>query len=209
MPTGTRARERAAHLGPERRRPQLLDAARTLAVRDGLGAVTFGALADELAVTRSVVYACYGDRVELLEALLDREEAALIADVLEALHGSGVGAEPERAFVDGFTALLTTVGRRPDAWRLLLESEPDRAVSARVAQARALVREKATDWIRPAMVAWWETADLDRKLPVLIDLFMATCESGIRSLLDDTNDWTAEDLGPFLGSAVLRAFEGA
>jgi AcrR family transcriptional regulator len=202
-------RERAPHLGPERRRPQVLDAALSLAVRDGLGAVTFGTLAHELGVTRTVVYACYPDRVALLGALLDREESMLTADILDALHRSGSAADPEQAFVDGFSALLTAAERRPDSWRLLLSGEPDLAVSERVAQARAVVSEHATAWIRPAMVAWWDTADLDRKLPVLIDLFMATCESGVRSLLDPANDWTAADLGPFLGSVVFRAFERA
>lgn len=187
----------------------MLDAARSIAVRDGLGAVTIGAIATELGVTRPVVYACYRDRVELLGALLDREEAALVADILDALHDSGSGQDPQRAFVDGFTALLTAVTRRPDAWRLILAGEPDLAVSARVRQVRRLVSEKTTAWIRPAMVAWWATEDLDRKLPVLIEFFMATCESGVRSLLDEGNDWTADDLGAFLGSALFRAFERA
>lgn len=202
-------RERAPHLGPERRRPQVLDAALSLAVREGIGAVTFGALATELGVTRAVVYACYPDRVTLVSALMDREEEALVGDLLDALHVSRVAQEPAQAFADGFTAVFTAVGRRPDSWRLILAGEPDPAVSERAAQARAVVRDHATAWIRPAMVAWWQTEDLDRKLPVLIDLFMATCESGIRSLLDPTNDWAADDLGPFLGRAVCRAFEQA
>lgn len=71
-------RERAAHLGPERRRPQVLDAALAIAVSDGIAAVTIGAVAQRLKVTRPVVYSCFPDRVELLRALLERELALLV-----------------------------------------------------------------------------------------------------------------------------------
>ena len=74
MPTQTRKpRERAAHLGPDRRRPQILDAALTLALENGIGAVTLSAVASQLGVSRPVVYSCFGDRVELFEALLARK----------------------------------------------------------------------------------------------------------------------------------------
>lgn len=204
------SRERAAHLGPERRRPQVLDAALHLAVRDGLGAVTFGTVANELGVTRSVVYACFRDRVEMLSELLDREQTALVDGVLAALHASGVGREPHEAFADGFTALFESVLRRPDAWRLMLfSSEPDAAVSARMKESRALVTRQATAWIRPALERWWQTEDLDRKLPVLIQLFMANCEAGVQLVLEPTDDWTAPELGAFVGGAVARMFAEA
>lgn len=209
MATKTRPRERAPHLGPERRRPQVLDAARTLAVRDGIGAVTFGSLAAEMGVTRPVLYACFRDRVELLSALFDREQESLTASLMAALHESGGATTPEGAFVRGFTALFAAAAEQPEPWHLILHGEPDIALSHRVAEARSLITQEATSWIRPAMVRWWATESLDRKLPVLIEWFMATCESGIRSLLDDSNDWGAEDLGAFIGRAVCRAFESA
>ena len=40
----TRPRVRAEHLGPEKRRPQILDAALDLATEHGIGALTIGAL---------------------------------------------------------------------------------------------------------------------------------------------------------------------
>lgn len=202
-------RERAPHLGPDRRRPQILDAARDLAIRDGIGSVTVGSLATEMGVTRPVIYACFRDRVELLSALLDREQAELTESVLVALHASGGATTPESAFVDGFSALMASAAERPGSWRLLLQGEPDLALSHRLAAARDVVTHEATAWIRPAMVRWWQTEDLDRKLPILIEWFMASCESGIRSLLDDGNDWGPDDLGQFLGRAVFRAFAGA
>jgi AcrR family transcriptional regulator len=207
--SATSSRTRAAHLGPERRRPQVLDAALAIAVRDGIGAVTVGTVASEMGVTRPVVYACFSDRVEMVEALLDREASRLVADVIEALHSSAGAPSSEQAFVDGFRALLATVASSPDTWRLLLHGEPDLAVSDRFRAARAYVTEQATAWIAPAMQQWWETVDLDRKIPVLIEWFMASCESAVRSMLDDSNDWGPDDLGDFVGRAVHRAFRDA
>lgn len=206
---GRRPRERAPHLGPERRRPQVLDAALTIAVREGIGAVTIGSVAAEMGVTRPVVYACFSDRVEMVEALLDREVPLLVTGVLDALHSSGGAADSEQAFVIGFRALLATVTASPDTWRLVFSGEPDLAVAERFRAARAHVTEQTTAWIAPAMELWWQTPDLDRKLPVLIELFLASCESAVRSVLDESNDWGPEDLGEFVGRAVHRAFKDA
>lgn len=202
-------RRRAPHLGPERRRPQVLDAARAIAVTDGIGAVTIGSVATAMGVTRPVVYACFSDRVELVEALLDREAANLLDAILTALHGAGNPDDPERAFVDGFRALLNAAADAPDTWRIVFSGEPDPAIAERFRAAKARVQTEATEWIRPAMERWWQTADLERKLPVLIDLFLSACESAVRSLLDTNNDWGPDDLGAFVGRAVHRAFADA
>lgn len=205
----TAARSRAPHLGPERRRPHVLDAAREIAIKRGLGAVTIGSIAIELGVTRPVVYSCYPDRVELIEALLNREEHLLLDSVLTALHSSGARKEPEDAFVHGMQALLGTALESPDTWRLLLAGQPDPAVAARFRAGRAVVTSQATRLLRPAMEHWWDIEDLDRKLPVLIELFMSSCESAVRSLLAADSDWTAEQLGEFVGRATYRVFSDA
>lgn len=202
-------RSRAPHLGPERRRPLVLDAARKIANARGLGAVTIGSIATELGVTRPVVYSCYPGRVELIEALLNREEQLLLESVLTALHSSGTHREPEDAFVHGMQALLSTALESPDTWRLLLAGQPDPAVAARFRAGRAVVTSQATKWLRPAMERWWDIEDLDRKLPVLIELFMSSCESAVRSLLAADSDWTAEELGEFVGRATYRVFSDA
>jgi AcrR family transcriptional regulator len=205
----TQTRPRAAHLGPERRRPAVLDAALAIAVDEGLAAVTIGNVAARLGVTRPVVYSCYADRVELMRALLDREATILKESLLAALHSSGGQSDPEEAFVIGFRALLAAAAARPATWRLLVSGEPDPAVSARFRAARAELLDQATTWIRPAVERWWEIADLDRKMPVLMELFMASCESAIRCLLDEENPWSADDLGSLVGGATTRMFSGA
>lgn len=203
------ARSRAQHLGPQRRRPQVLDAALAIAVQDGIGAVNVGSVASHLGVTRPVVYACFSDRVDMVEALLDREGGALVDSLVEALHSTGGSPGPQEAFEQGFRSMLAAVAANPDPWRLIFTGAPDPAVSACFRKAREHLEQRSTEWFRPAVLAWWQTSDLDRKLPVLIELFLCSCEAAVRSLLAGTDGWTADELGEFMGRATYRAFKDA
>ncbi|WP_227997368.1 TetR/AcrR family transcriptional regulator [Nocardia australiensis] len=199
-------RQRAQHLGPERRRPQVLDTALAIAVESGVAAVTMAAVADRMNVTRPVVYACFGDRVELIETLIQREEKHLIGGLQEVLPPRDVDAG-ETVFIDGFRALLEQAARRPDAWRLLY-GNPDPAVSDSFGRSRRLAIERCTTLLRPTLRAWG-TDDAERKLPVLVELWVSAGESAVRTLLEGANDWTPQDLGAFVGSAVHRALRHA
>ena len=203
-----KARLRAAHLGPERRRPQILDTALDLAVEQGLAAVTLSAIAERMRVSRPVVYSCFSDRIELLEALLAREGEEMLTATLEALH-SARGDAPEAAFVAGYRALLTVVAGRPQSWRLIFVSSPEPAVADRFEQARRVVAQCAAQWLAPALQRWWQMDDLDRKLPVITELFMSSCEAAVRLLLDKDNDWSIDALATFFGACMCRAFRGA
>lgn len=204
----TAPRERAAHLGPERRRPQVLDAALAIAAASGTAAVTIGSVAKQLCVTRPVVYSCFADRVELLEALIDRERDLMVQALLEALH-TARGDDPQAAFIAGFRALLGVVEARPATWRLIFSANPDPAVADVITTARATLAASSTRWIGPALTAWWQTTDLPRKLPVLIELFVSASEAAARSLLDPHHDWTVDDLGDLYGRILCSAFQAA
>jgi AcrR family transcriptional regulator len=209
MSVGTlESRSRAAHLGPERRRPQVLDAALAIAIERGVRAVTIGAVAERLNVTRPVIYSCFADRVELLHALLDRESAILLADATEALrHGHPEG--DEAVFVAGFQALLAAVDRRPDPWRLMMSADPDPAVAEHFHSNRTAIADQFGKLLQPAL-KHWGTINPERKLPVLVEQFMSACEGAVRTLLRDSgHDWSPGTLGELIGSAVYRAFRAA
>ncbi|MFE0020259.1 TetR/AcrR family transcriptional regulator [Amycolatopsis sp. NPDC059021] len=207
MSEGTGSRSRARHLGPERRRPQVLDAALAIAVDQGVAAVTIGAVADRVGVTRPVVYACFADRVELLRELLRREEEYLLNDALAALPHGRADAD-ESVFTHGFQALLETVAKRPDSWRIVFDADPDPAVADLFGRGRAVVAEHVTRLLRPTLKQWG-TRDADRKLPVLVEHFMSASEGAVRSLLREGAAWSPAELGAFVGSAVYRAFRDA
>lgn len=199
-------RQRAQHLGPQRRRPQVLDTALAIAVEHGIAAVTMAAIAERMRVTRPVVYACFADRVELIEALIEREENYLLDGVREVLPERTVNAD-ETVFVEGFRALLEKAAARPDAWRLMY-GNPDPAVADSFGRGRGAAIERCTRLLRPTLHAWG-TEDADRKLPVLVELWVSAGEGAVRTLLAGEGDWTPHDLGAFVGAAVYRALRHA
>jgi AcrR family transcriptional regulator len=186
----------------------VLDAALAIAIERGVRAVTIGAVAERLDVTRPVVYSCFADRVELLRALLDRENDLLLADATEALrHGHPEG--DEAVFIAGFQALLAAVDRRPDSWRLMMSAEPDPAIAEHFQRTRTAIANEFAKLLRPAL-KHWSTTNHEQKLPVLVEQFMSACEGAVRTLLRDSgHDWSPGTLGEFIGSAVYRAFRAA
>ncbi len=184
----------------------MLDAALRIAVEDGIAAVTVAAVAERLEVTRPVVYACYADRVELIDALLQREESYLLGGIMDALPRRRVEAD-EGVFVEGFRALLETVAARPDTWKLLY-GNPDPAVAGSFGRGRRLAVERCTRRLRPTLHAWG-TVDAERKLPALVELWVSAGEGAVRTLLAGDGAWSPEDLGAFIGAAVYRALRDA
>src|SRR4051812_19764167 len=123
MSSGTPTRTRAPHLGPERRRPLVLDAALRLFVEHGYAGTSMDAVAKAAGVTKPVVYECYSSKEELFGALLEREEKRLLGEIRSAL--------PETVRVDGleelleraFTALFSGAASAPDSWRVIFASD--------------------------------------------------------------------------------------
>lgn len=204
MSVGT-ARARARHLGPERRRPQVLDAALTIAVERGPAAVSMTALAEQLGVTKPVVYACFATRDEVLGALLEREERRLLDGVLGAVPTEGFD-DPKRLLIEGFRALLRTVAGRPDSWHIVFAAQADPTIAERFGRGRVVVAQRVAELMRPALTRWG-TRDLERKLPVLVEVFMATGEAAVRTLL--SGGWHPDDLGELVGTTTFHALRNA
>jgi AcrR family transcriptional regulator len=179
-----------------------------IAVRDGIPAVTIGAVAQRLGVTRPVVYACFPDRISMLEELLVREEQKLLAGVLAAYPAPGRYRSTQAAFVGGMQALLRTVAEQPDTWRAIFWSNPGPDVAELFNRARRQVADQFATLIRPNL-QHWGTDDVDRKLPVLVELFVSVGEGAVRSLLDPANTYTADELGDIVGRAAYRAIRQA
>lgn len=200
-PISTRCR--AEHLGPERRRPRALDTALEIAAEQGVANVTMAAVAERMAVTRPVVYACYSGRGELLTALLDREREWAITTMLAMLPPRRTGSV-EQMFVDGFCALLSTVRELPASWRIIVAADPDPVLTEAIARGRTQIAARVATVMRP-LLERRQVADLDRSLPVLAEIFVTICESAARMMLDDERQWTPESLAEIVGRAAYRA----
>src|SRR5256886_17247022 len=88
-------RERAAHLGPERRRPLVLDAAFELFLEHGFDGTSMEAVARAAGVTKPVVYDCFPSKEELFTALLRRDETRVLGQIAAPLPRRADGSAAE------------------------------------------------------------------------------------------------------------------
>jgi AcrR family transcriptional regulator len=181
----------------------VLDAALHIAAEQGLAGVTIGAIAERLAVTRPVVYACYPSRGEVLAALLQRESGRVLRSVLAMLPPQRTRGV-EQQFVDGFRTFFTAVDEHPESWRIIFARDPDPVLSRAIASGREQIARQAGVVLRP-LLERWGTPDLDRALPALVEVFLAIGESGATLLLDRDQHWTPDALADVIGRAAYRA----
>lgn len=206
--TTAKARTRAAHLGPERRRPQVLDAALALAAEQGMRHVSMEAVAARLQVTKPVVYSCFASREELLTTLLEREEQRLLAGVMSALPPQLDLTNPRQMMIAGFQALLQVASAHKASWQLVFAADPDPGVADRYGQARRLVARRVAELMAPGLMASG-VKDVDRKLPVLVELFMSIGDGSVRALIQEQAHWSPAELGEFVGELTFGALSKA
>jgi len=210
MAEQVRQRPRAAHLGPERRRPLMLDAALKEFVQRGYRGTSMEAIADAAGVSKPVVYECYPSKEKLFRALLEREERRLGEAVAAALPSDPSFEDVEAVLAEGLTALLSAAASAPLSWRVVFDAEHggDRAVLKRVLRARALITEQLTRLVA-LYLAEAGTEDVERKAPVLAELLAATGRTSVRILLDSGGEWTPDELGPFVARVLARGAAAA
>jgi len=199
-------RKRAAHLGPERRRPELLDAALRLFLEHGYDGTSMQALADEAGVTKPVVYAAFGSKDDLFRALLAREEDRILAEIQGAFADADL-TDPESALSKGFTAFFRAVGESPEVYKLIFLGEGGgnaavaRSIQAgRQAQVRSL-SVLAQGWLD----ARGKRAGNEKTAHLLGNSIAGLAESGARLLLSGEDGWTPETLGRELGKIAAAA----
>lgn len=201
-----RKRKRAAHLGPERRRPQILDAALELFLEQGYEGTSMQAIADEAGVTKPVVYACFASKDSLFRALLTREEERILAE-LNAVFADADLTDPEPALTEGYTAFLRAVAARPDVYRLIFlqEGGGNAAIARRVQRGR----EAQVDALSALARGWLEvsgaTADVLRTARLIGHMLVGLAEAGARALLGEPDRWSPEELGRELGRSAALA----
>jgi AcrR family transcriptional regulator len=201
-------RARAAHLGPERRRPLVLDAAFELFLERGYEGTSMEAIAEALGVTKPVLYACYPSKEDLFNALLQREERRVMESIAEAFPADADLQDPEPVLIEALTGFLRAVAESPKAYRVIFlgEGGGNAAVARRVERGRreqvAAIASLARVWLErrePAL-----GIDLDSAALLIGRGVVAVAEAGARTLLAGEGDWTPETLGAALGRLASR-----
>src|SRR5919201_2239731 len=147
-------RERAAHLGPERRRPLVLDAAFEVFLEHGYDGTSMDAVASAAGVSKPVVYDCFASKEELFTELLRREESRVLGQIAAALPRGAENEDVEEVLGDALTAFLRAVADSPQAYRVILlgEGGTNAAVARHIRAGRAeqvrAIGLLVTDWLR-------------------------------------------------------------
>ncbi|WP_371407414.1 TetR/AcrR family transcriptional regulator [Kribbella sp. NBC_00662] len=198
-------RQRARHLGPERRRPLILDAALEVFSANGFAGTTMQSVADAAGVTKPVVYDSFANRDELLLALLAREEQHLVVSIVAALPADPSVGTPEEHVLEGLTAFLTAVSKQPQSWRIVFGAQYGAApvVAERVRAARAFLVESLRLTLLQSLPG---VADPDANLPVLAELLASMTESCARMLVVDGTDRSPAELAKTVSQVVAGGF---
>ncbi|HEY6425205.1 MAG TPA: helix-turn-helix domain-containing protein [Pseudonocardiaceae bacterium] len=201
-------RARAAHLGPDRRRPLILDAALEVYVERGYRDTSMQAVADAAGVTKPVVYECYPNKDALLLALLDREERRLLDAIAGSFPRSLTSANVEAMLAAGLTAFLTGADQATNSWRVVFDSRhgSNAVVAARVRRARDMLAGQLCELVRNYMVSAGRD-DVDRKAPVVAELIATVAESCARMLVLEHYPWTAAELATYVSGILTRGLQ--
>ena len=203
-------RARAAHLGPERRRPVVLDAALELFLEHGYEGTSMDAVARAVGVSKPVVYDCFPSKEELFKALLRREERRVLDAVAAALPTGADLDDPERTLGDGFVAFLEAVVAAPDAYRVVLLGEG--GANAAVARRFRAGREQQVEAVATLARRWLDGRVQPERLAAAARLVgesvVSLGEAGARTMLAGRDGWTPETLGQTLGRLAARGHLG-
>jgi AcrR family transcriptional regulator len=135
-------RARRARLDPEARRAQLVETARELLEQQGLDTMSIEAVADAAGVSRSLVYAYFGDR----DGLVAEVYLQVLAELDTALAPRRPKSIPhsEESLAGSIERCMDFAHDQPAAWRLIVTDSVRRhpsVVQARVERVDALAGE--------------------------------------------------------------------
>jgi AcrR family transcriptional regulator len=201
----TAERPRAAHLGPEVRRPLVLDAAMEVFLEHGFEGASMEAIARAAGVSKPVVYDCFVSKDELFKALFQREEKRVMEEVQRALPEEATAKGAEAAIAEGITAFLRAVAEAPKSYRVVLlgEGGMNASVARRVRAGRRQQVEAAAEAARTRLDPEGKMDERDARF--FGEMLVGVSEAGARALIAGDSEWTPEELGPRLAKVVVAA----
>ncbi len=145
--------KRAQYLGPEKRRPLVLDAAQAIFAEGGFADASMAAIAARAGVSKAVLYDCFpGGKQEIYFSLLDRGEKVFLEHMLEVLDHTN-RLPLEEALREGLLAFLNYAEIIPTGFRIIF-GEPgtsDLEIAKRAAETKQLMVRKMGERTRQIM----------------------------------------------------------
>jgi AcrR family transcriptional regulator len=197
-------RKRQPRMPIDARRDQILDAAQRLIIADGYSAASMEAIAREANLAKPRVYAGYSGRGQLLQALLEREEARIIATLADAMPTLNDDIDFEATLLAAASNLLNAVARDPAPWQILMvppEGAPSE-VTMHVAAGRSFALERLQALLKIGAATRQALSDLD--IDLAARALLAIGEDAVRSILVSSNDVTPQRYTDFLRDVITR-----
>lgn len=191
------------------RREQLLDVARAIAEERGFNAISIDAVARGAGITRPVVYAQFGDLEGLLNALVDREERAALAQLAAVIPEAPGEREPDEVVLTALIRFLEAVQASPATWRLVLlppEGAPP-LLRERVERGRAAALEQIERLVAWGLGRRGGLNGLDSEL--FARLLQTLGEDAARLVLTDPERFPPERLARFAADMLAALERGA
>ena len=195
----------ATRMQAGQRREQLLDATKAIVAERGFHAVSIEAVAREAGITRPIVYGHFHDLPGLLEALIERETARALTQLVEVLPTDLAHGDPRATLLAGLRGYLEAVRSDPATWTLVL-MPPEGAPAIlhdHIARGRTAVVEHLAATVGPGWGPGRESPDPE----LFARTLSAISDEGARLLLTDPErypverivrfaEWLMEELAP-------------
>ena len=179
----------------EERREQLLDATKAIVARRGFHAVSIEAVAREAGITRPIVYGHFHDLHGLLEALVDREAARALQQLVSVLPGDLGRGDPRDTLLRALRGYLEAVRSDPETWKLVL-MPPEGAPAVlhdHIARGRTGVVAHLAQAVGPGLGPGRESPDPE----LFARTLSAVSDEGARLLLTDPEEYPVERIVGF------------
>ena len=195
----------AVRMQAQERREQLLDVTKAIVADRGFHAVSIEAVAREAGITRPIVYGHFHDLPGLLEALIERESARALAQLVTVLPSDLARGDARAALLAGLRGYLEAVRADPATWQLVL-MPPEGAPAIlhdHIARGRAAVVYQLALAVGPGLGPGRESPDPE----LFARALSAIADEGARLLLTDPEhypverivrfaDWLMQELAP-------------
>lgn len=203
----SQARPRAAHLGPERRRPMILDAAFGVFLEKGYEGASMEEIARRAGVSKPVVYSSFAGKDALFGELLRREEERILKAIGDALPTELDEDDLEPLICEALCAFLTAVVESPESFKVVFlgAGGSDANITRRVQRGR----ERQIDQIGALAARWIErqgipNAESQGRLHGY--LFVGMAENAARALVAEPDRWTPRFLAVQVATMIMSSY---
>lgn len=202
------SKPRAAHLGPAKRRPMILDAAFEVFLERGFEGASMEAIAKRAGVSKPVVYNSFESKTALFGELMAREEQRMLESIAKALPTELHGLDVKASIQSALQAFLEAVQGAPAAFQVIFLGigGSDAAITKRVNRGRQsqieIVSQLVQNWMNENAIP--ESEVWSRFYGYVL---VGVAESTARALLAEPERWTAADLAARATEQVAGGYE--